>query len=415
MRTSAKLGLLASLYISQGLPFGFFTQALPVLMRERGLALPDIGLANLLALPWALKFLWAPLVDRHHVPGFGRRRSWIVPLQILSVLVTAALAFVDPRAGLTPMMVALFCTNLLAATQDIATDGLAVEVLEGAERGYGNSVQVAGYRVGMILGGGFLLVVFAHVGYAPTYLSMAAMLAIATVPILLHRERAVPAPAAVAPLGVGAWIDALRRPRMGTWLVVLAVYKGGEALAYGMVKPLLFDSGFGLDEIGLLLGVVGFGAGLAGAVLGGVLVSRVGRPRALLIAGGLQLLGILAYVAPAAHLGGRPALIAASVVEHLTGGMATVSLFTIMMDVCGEAAATDYTLQASVVVIATGLAATLSGFVAARLGYAGHFALAAALSALGLLYTARAMARGLVPPVPAGHPEPALDGPQSAS
>src|SRR5262245_16669426 len=115
LKTPTKLGLLASLYLSQGLPFGFFTQALPVLMREQGLSLPDIGLANLLAIPWVLKFAWAPLVDRWGWPSFGRRRSWIVPLQIASVATALVLSRVDPRTGLRALMGALFLTNLIAA------------------------------------------------------------------------------------------------------------------------------------------------------------------------------------------------------------------------------------------------------------------------------------------------------------
>jgi predicted MFS family arabinose efflux permease len=403
VKTSAKLGLLATLYLSQGLPFGFFTQALPVLMRKQELSLPQIGLANLLALPWALKFLWAPLVDRWGSPSFGRRRSWIVPLQLASVATAAALSRVDPRTGIRTMMGALLFTNLLAASQDIATDGLAVELLSEGERGYGNSVQVAGYRVGMILGGGLLLVVFDQVGWALTFLAMAAILATVTVPIVLYRERPGPR-APPATLGIGAWLDVVRRPKMGTWLAILALYKGGEALAYGMVRPLLVDQGLSVADIGWLIGTAGFLAGLAGALLGGVLVNRSaktgGRGRALLVAGALQIAGILGYVAPAAGIGGPPALAAASVIEHLTGGVATVTLFTVMMDVCGEAAATEYTLQASVVVIATGGAAAASGFVAARLGYPLHFALAAALSAAGLAFTWHALSRGLAPPEP---------------
>ncbi len=403
MKTPAKLGLLASLYLSQGLPYGFFTQALPALMRKEGQSLPDIGLANLLALPWALKFLWAPLVDRWGSPAFGRRRSWIVPLQVASVATAAALSLVDPRTGIRAMMAALLFTNLLAATQDIATDGLAVELLSEGERGYGNSVQVAGYRVGMILGGGFLLVVFDRVGGSLTFVAMAAMLALATVPILFHRELSGPA-APPAPLRLGAWLDVARRPKMGVWLAILALYKGGEALAYGMVKPLLVDRGLSIEDIGWLIGTAGFLAGLVGALLGGVLINRStlsgNRNRALLVAGALQVAGILAYVAPAAGIGGWKALAAASVIEHLTGGIATVSLFTVMMDVCGASAATDYTLQASVVVVATGGAATLSGFVASRLGYPLHFAVSAALSAAGLAFTWQALARGLAPPAP---------------
>ncbi len=107
MSTPRKLGLLATLYLAQGLPFGFFTVALPVLMREQGLSLPDIGLTNLLSLPWALKFLWAPLVDRFAGGRLGRRRSWILPLQGASVLAVVGLSLVDPRTGLWVMMAAV--------------------------------------------------------------------------------------------------------------------------------------------------------------------------------------------------------------------------------------------------------------------------------------------------------------------
>ncbi len=393
MKTSHKLALLSSLYLAQGLPFGFFTVALPVLMRKQGLDLQAIGLANLLAAPWALKFLWAPLVDRWGFASIGRRRSWILPLQALSVLTAAGLSVVDPRTGIRTLMAALLVTNAIAATQDIATDGLAVEMLGEDERGYGNAVQVAGYRVGMIVGGGFLLVVFDRVGWAFTFVAMAALLALSTVPIALHRERPAPPAAAGATIGAGAWLDVIRRPGMARWLAVLVVYKGGEALAYGMVKPLLVDRGLSVEEIGWLVGTIGFFAGLAGALLGGWVVNRVGRSRALIGCGLLQLVGILAYVAPAAGLAGRGALAAACTIEHLTGGMATVALFTRMMDLSREeTAGTDYTVQASVVVLATGTAATLSGLVAARLGYAGHFTLSAGISALGLAFTGWALA-----------------------
>jgi MFS transporter, PAT family, beta-lactamase induction signal transducer AmpG len=407
MKTSRKLALLATLYLSQGLPFGFFSQALPILMRQEGRSLPDIGKATWLMIPWALKFLWAPLVDRVHAPSLGRRRSWILPLQALSIALVVILTWAGKGAPISTLMAALFLTNLISATQDIATDGLAVELLSDNERGYGNSVQVAGYRAGMILGGGALLATYDKLGPEATFLAMAALLALASAPIALHREPPrAPSPSAPPP-GIGAWAAVMRRPGMGTWLLVLVVYKGGEALAYGMVKPLFVDRRFTMSEIGLLLGTIGFLAGLVGAVAGGALVTRLGRRRALLIAGALQVVGILTYVAPAAGLGGGHALAAASVVEHLTGGIATVSLFTIMMDACGEDAGTEYTLQASVVVIATGLAQALSGVVAARLGYAGHFLASAGLSLLGLLFTWRALAKGGVPPVASSSPHPA--------
>jgi MFS transporter, PAT family, beta-lactamase induction signal transducer AmpG len=430
VKTFDKLALLGSLYLAQGLPFGFFTNALPVLMRQRGLELSQISLTYLLALPWALKFLWAPYVDRWGSARLGRRRSWILPLQTTAVVIALVLAYTDPAAGLTAMMVALFLSNLTAATQDIATDGLAVDTLSPEERGHGNGVQVAAYRMGMILGGGLLLGVYGRYGWRATYFAMAGLLALSSLPVLLHRERpALSAPATPRPSKV-SWRAVARRPKMAAWLLVLVLYKGGEALGYGVVKPFFIDQGLTTDDVAWIIGTVGFLAGLAGAVIGGWAVSRFGRGRALAIAGVLQIVGIAAYIAPALGYGGREAILVVSALEHLTAGIATVTLFTIMMDVCGEAAAaTEYTLQASGVVIATGVAAIASGFLAQRLsqaldvdvtgaalargfmtrrpGYAAHFGASAALSALGLAYTMWAWVTKKVPPErPAAAAEP---------
>jgi RhtX/FptX family siderophore transporter len=381
--TAGKLALLATLYFSQGLPFGFFTQALPVLMRKQQASLAQIGLTALLALPWALKFLWAPLVDRYGSAHRGRRRAWIVPLQACAALAMAALAAVDPQRGLWVVMAAVLVTNLLAATQDIATDALAVNLLDHRERGLGNGVQVAGYRVGMIIGGGALLVLFERVGWERTFLAMAAMLALASVPIALHRE--APSPAPERQPG-GMFLSFLRRPRMGGWLLVLVVYKGGDALASAMIRPLLVDVGLSMEDIGWLLGAAGFAAGLAGALAGGWASGRFGRLQALIACGLFQGVAVAAYLLPSLGVNDTFTLYAVCVLEHFAGGTATASLFTLMMDAARrETAATDYTVQASVVVIATGGAAASSGYVAEALGYASFFTLSGALCFLGVL------------------------------
>lgn len=388
MRSWRKLGLLGSLYLSQGLPFGFFVQALPVLLRQMGLSLPAIGAANLLALPWLLKFLWAPLIDRTPVGalGLGRRKVWILALQGSAALAMAAFAFVDPRLALGALALATALSNLLAATQDVAADGLAVELLSPEERGAGNGVQVAAYRVGMIVGGGALLIVFEHAGWTPTLLAMAALLALATLPIALHRE----APTAPPPQGhalADLWA-ALARPGLLPWLGLLCAFKLGEALAGGMIRPLLVDLGYDLSDIGWLLGGGGFTAGLLGALVGGWGAQRLGRARAALGFGALQSLAVAAWVAPALGLGGGPGVIAATLLEHFASGTATVAVFTVMMDVCRRdegQAGTDYTLQACAFVAAQLGGGALSGLLAARLGYPVHFALAAGISLVGAL------------------------------
>ena len=385
MSTPAKLGLLGCLYFSQGLPFGFFTQALPVLLRKRGFSLGEIGLSSLLVVPWALKFLWAPAVDRHGFARVGRRKSWIVPLQLAAVVVLALLAPPVVSHSMPTLLAAIFLLNLLAATQDIATDGLAIDMLAPAERGLGNGLQVAGYRVGMIVGGGALLILHDRLGWSRTFLAMAALTALATVPIAAAREPARPPARADRPRGP----HFVRRPGAGRLLLLLAAYKAGDAFATGMLRPFLADAGLTLADIGWLLGTVGFVAGLLGALAGGALVNRIGRRSSLTVFGLLQAASVAGYAVLALGKPGLAALYVLSGAEHFAGGMATAALFTCMMDWCGpDTSATDYTVQASTVVIATAGAAAASGFSAQALGYFGHFCLATVL-ALGAVVAVR--------------------------
>lgn len=371
MKTSAKLGLLGALYLSQGLPYGFFTQALPVMMRKSGRSLEEIGLASLLAIPWALKFLWAPWVDR-----FGLRKAWIVPLQLACALVLAGAAWLEPREHFSALFAVVLVVNALCATQDIATDGLAVELLAPQERGWANGLQVGGYRLGMVLGGGVLLVFFTQLGWRSAFLLMSLAIVAATLPVLLHRERRAPERSHSA-----------RGPHFlkleGAWsvLLLLFVFKFGEAMATTMLKPFLTDHGLGLEDIGWMLGTIGFVASLGGALTGGWLAGRLPRRTALVASAAVQALSLGTYVVIASSFPERSALALVVAAEHFGGGMATAALFTCMMDWSRPShAGADYTAQASTVVIATGLAAALSGFTAHHLGYLGHFALAFALS-----------------------------------
>jgi MFS family permease len=389
--TPRKILLLGSLYFSQGLPYGFFVQALPVLLRQRGYSLAEIGLSSLLTIPWALKFVWAPLVDR-----YGTRKRWIIPLQALSALLFLVIAGAAPppngAGSLDPLMVAAFLANLLSATQDIATDGLAVDLLSESERGLANGVQVGGYRVGMIVGGGALLIAFDAFGWAPTFVSMTAAIALASAPIVLM---AIPKSAAPeATVSKEAAPHFLFRKGALRILALLVIYKFGDAFATGMLRPFLADAGLGLAELGRLLGTVGFVAGLLGALSGGALVNRLGRRRSLVAFAILQAASVAGYALLAA-LGGvkeSPLLLPVCAAEHFFGGMATAALFTAMMDWCRPGSnATDYTVQASAVVIATGAASALSGYSAEALGYRLHFTFATvlalvAIAAVGALF-----------------------------
>ncbi len=383
MSTPRKLLLLAGLYFSQGLPYGFFTQALPAWLRQQGVSLEHIGLTSLLAVPWAAKLLWAPLVDRWSGSPLGPRRGWILPLQGAAMLLLVLIAGAEARSHLPLILAMVLATNFLAATQDIATDALAVELLQPRERGLGNGVQVAGYRAGMIVGGGALLMAFGALGWVGTFAAMAALLGLATLPVLALRE--APSLAHTLPKTAPTLRILLVDRHAWPWFAVLLLFKAGEGAETAMLRPLLVDRGLDLAAIGWLMGTVGFAAGLVGALLGGWVADRVAHRTALGLCGLAQTLGLASWVLAAqpevavANLGAFVAL------EHLTSGMATAALFTAMMDrTHRQSAASHYTLQASLVVIGSGLAAALSGWSARHLGYAGHFGLCALLGLAGV-------------------------------
>lgn len=387
-----KLSLLACLYFSQGLPFGFFSHAVPALLRSYGVDLQVIGLVSLLALPWSLKFLWSPWVDRYGSRRFGQRKSWIVPLQFGAMLVLLALSQLDPEQMKNGTWLYFFLllalANLLAATQDIATDGLAVQSLHPRERGLANGIQVGGYRVGMVFGGGLVLVILDRMGWQHCFELLAFVLLLATIPVLLYQE-----PMAVAattstrhrPAPVVLW-KFVRQPGMAGWLLLMMLYKVGDSFGSAMGKPLLVDLGWDLETIGWVGGGVGMGAGIAGAIVGGYLVQVIGRVRALVWFGVLQSLSLCGYAWLALVKPDIAGIVLVNGLEHFVGGMATAALFTLMMDACRhEQAGSDYAVQASLQVVVVGIGHAVSGFSAQYLGYTAHFTLAALIGLASLL------------------------------
>jgi MFS family permease len=384
-----KIVLLAALYLAQGLPYGFFTQALPVLLRDAGYSLKAISATSLLFLPWALKFLWAPFVDH-----WGTRRQWLLPLQCAAVAGALLLTQVDLTEGYVTLLAAAFLFNLVAACQDVATDGLAVRILEPRERGLANGLQVGAYRVGMILGGGLLLWVFARAGWTTMFACMAGLLALTLPPVLLLREPPRP-PAdprvSAARVALG-WIERLRVPGMGAFVALICFYKFGDSMVASLVGPFMRDAGLSKEMIALMKGTVGSATSLAGAALGGWYAFRAGRRRALLVCGLLQSASLLFYVAAAHGLGGVATFWAGSIAEHLLGGMATVALFTLMMDASDpDHAGTDYTLLASAIVVAMGLANFTGAVIADAAGYAPTFVAGFVLSVAGCLVLVRSL------------------------
>ncbi|MFD4432490.1 MFS transporter [Nocardia sp. NPDC058497] len=392
--TTSTLVLLSALYFAQGLPFGFFTQALPVVLRESGYSLVAISASGVLFLPWALKFLWAPYVDR-----YGTRRTWLLVLQLSAAAVAMVLAGLDLSSSLRWLFVGIVVVNLLSATQDVATDGLAVRLLGPRQRGLGNGIQVGAYRIGMIVGGGALLWMFAVSGWRMLFLAMALLIVLTTVPVWLLREPVADRPPRPHPAHLlGAWWIRLRRPGILTFIALIGAFKFGDSMASALTGPFLSDAGLDLGQIAVIKGVLSSAGALAGAALGGWLAYRYGRRSALLIGGVTQTASIALYLFAALGLGGVELLVTASLAEHVFGGAATVAVFALMMDASEpDHAGSDYTLLACAIVVVQGVAGMAAGIVGELAGYPALFTTSLVLSGIGCAALILGLSRGMGP------------------
>jgi len=401
MPTRRKLAWIALLYFAEGLPFGVVKEVVPVYFKVSGVSLTEIGLASLLGLPWTLKVVWSPLVDR-----YGERRQWITACLLALALFTSLVPLFDASAPPLGLWAVLLAVTLASATQDVAIDAYTIGLVERGEEGEANGVRVSAYRVALIASGGGLVFLAPLIGW-PAAFTLAAVLfaalAVGTwaaprivVPIEQRRE----------------WLAPMRRWLLqpGSWAVFLFVlgYKLGDAALGPMVKPFWIDRGLGIAEIGLVSTSFGVLATIAGALIGGWLTTRWGILRALLVLGLVQALSNLGYasvawlnppppqvaVASLADLVralGEPARLlvyAASMVESFTSGLGSAAFLAFLMHVCEkEHAAVQYAALSAVFALSRDVAGAISGWATTRLGYGPYFVLTffLAFPALALL------------------------------
>ncbi len=390
-----KVGILTVLYLAQGLPFGFLIGWLPLYLHYRGLSVAKITFVTIVNFPWLLKFLWAPLADRYYWSRLGRRRSWILPAQtglIASLVVTGLLA---PSLDLWGLMVALSVVNLGAATQDIGVDGLAVDMLADHERGVGNSVQAAAYKIGMI-GGGYGLLYFLDprdAAHLPScFYIMAAAVAVAMVVPLLLREP--PPPESVMELHEGQggfsiprlFLTLFTRRGAVVFLGMVLLAKAGDSIANPLFRVFLASEGVTRTQINDAMNLGGMIATLVGSAICGFVIMTLGRRTAFVVTVLGQGLSHLGWMWMAQRGVSMEAVWSIALTEHFVSGMLTVVVFTLMMDaVRPEVGSSQYTLLMSLYGgVGFGLG-ILSGSMVKAWSYATAFGLAGGITLACLL------------------------------
>jgi predicted MFS family arabinose efflux permease len=361
---------LSLLYAAQGVPYGFASDYMPVALRQNGYSLGLIAAVSWLQLPWQLKILWSTLADRPAVRA--RSREILLVLQTLLFSTIALFAIAPLKEAPTFWFVLVFFTALFASTQDIFVDALAVRSLPADQLGFGNTAQVAGYRLGMLAGGAGLLLLIKPLGLRGAVLVSGSLVLLATPAARLLRERnedAAPDSKKPSRLAVMALARHIFSP--GAWpvMVIAVTYKLGLHMATVLIKPMLVDAKWTDSQIGLAAVTLGISAGLVGAAVGGYLHRIMSETRALAIAGVLQAIVCLPLVV-ALKLGVPFGWTTVSIAtESFVSGLGTTVLFAALMSATRKAdAGLHYTLLTSANTIAIGVGGQLGGSLADHIG-----------------------------------------------
>lgn len=377
---------------SCGLPLLLTMTVLQAWMTEAGVDLTAIGAMALVGMPYTVKFLWAPFLDRYTLPFLGRRRGWLLMAQLGLALAIAGLGQSDPANHPWLLALAAFAVTFFSATQDILVDAYRREDLTDEELGLGASLYINGYRVGMLLASGGGLILADHLPFSQVYLIMAACMVPGILTTLLAREPEASEgrPRTLRSAVIEPLTEYFRRTNALWILAFILFYKIGDTMAMAMTTPFYLDIGFTKTEVGAVVKLFGFWATVCGGLLGGVMMLRLGINRSLWVFGFLQMVStfcfaLLARIGPSvAGLSGVVAF------ENLSGGMGTAAYAAFMASITDKRfTATQYALLSSLMGVPRVLAAAPTGKLAEIMGWPAFFIFCGLMAIPGMLLLLR--------------------------
>ncbi|MBL6932499.1 MAG: AmpG family muropeptide MFS transporter [Rhodospirillales bacterium] len=403
---------------SSGLPLLLVFQTLSAWLTESDISLTMIGWFSLASTAYALKFLWAPLVDKMSLPLvcslLGQRRGWMIFSQILIALSMLCLGASNPAIDLWWTALWAVALAFASATQDIAVDAYRIESLDEEQLGAGSANYVLGYRIAMLAAGAGALVVADVWGWFAAYVVMAGLMSVGILTVLyipepehcanaetrareqkviafMDRHAHLPtllnsAMVRIYEAVICPFADFMSRPHWWVILLFVALYKYGEALLGIMANPFYLDMGFSKTEIATVSKGYGLTMTLVGGYVGGVMVVRLGIMRALLYAGILQCLANLAFAAQAMVGYSIPMLALTISIENLTAGMATSAFIAYLSSLCNIAyTATQYALLSSLMNVTRTVFAAGGGWLADNMDWVSYFVITTFAAVPGLI------------------------------
>ena len=375
---------------ASGLPLALTSGTLQAWATVAGVSLTQIGFLTLVGSAYTLKFLWAPLIDRYAVPLLGRRRGWIALSQLLLGLSIALMGSFDPAGQLGLIALLAVFVAFMSATQDIAFDAYSTDVLRSNERAAGAAVKVLGYRLAMIVSSGLALIIADQwLGWNGMYMLMGIIMALCAVATFLapEPEVAVTPPLSLRSAVVDPLVEFFQRPEAISLLVLIVLYKLGDAFAGALSTTFLIrGAGFGVAEVGTVNKIFGLAATVVGALVGGGLMARFGLYKSLMLFGLLQAVSNFGYWVLAVS---EPHIFMMGVVvaiENLCGGMGTAAFVALLMALCNQQfSATQFALLSALSAVGrTYLAGPLTPSLVESLGWPSFFLVTVVLALPGL-------------------------------
>jgi MFS transporter, PAT family, beta-lactamase induction signal transducer AmpG len=398
---SRRIMVITFLGFSSGLPLALTGATLQAWMTVAGVDLKTIGIFALVGLPYTLKFLWSPFMDRFVPPWLGRRRGWILITQLALVTGIAAMAFSSPQQA--PLFLALIALVVAfsSASQDIVIDAYRTDVLHEEERGFGAAVFVMGYRIALLISGALAFVLADQIGWQNTYITMAVIMGLAILATFSGQEpekKGIP-PANMREAVWGPLQNYFQRKASVALLILIILYKLGDAYAGALTTAFLIRGiGFSVSEVGTINKGLGFASLIIGALFGGGLMVRLQLYRSLLLFGLLQAVSNLSFMALALTGKSYGMLIFAVAFENITGGMGTAAFVALLMAMCDHRfTATQYALLSSLAALGRIFISPTSGYLVESVGWAPFFFITflTALPGLLLLWFLRDIIGGL--------------------
>ena len=385
---------------SSGLPLALSGGTLQAWLTVEDVDIKTIGLFSLVGLPYTLKFLWSPLMDRFVVPIFGRRRGWIALSQLALIGLILGMSVTSPQNGLWFLALLAFCLTFVSASQDVAIDAYRTEVLRERERGMGAAVSVTGYRVAMLVSGALALILSEYLGWRATYMLMALIMSIGVVAVWLGPEPEDPGtpPASMKDAVEGPFKEFFSRTGVWSLLALIVLYKLGDAFAGSLTTTFLIRGvNFSVGEVGAINKGMGLASTIIGALFGGILMARLRLFKALLIFGILQAVSNLSFMVLALVGKNYPLMIFTIAFENLAGGMGTAAFVAFLMILCNHSyTATQFALLSALASLGRVFVGPLSGVLVDGMGWTVFFftTFLFALPGLVLLWVMREVVKG---------------------